>query len=455
MAMDQPLSRERPAARDKDRIRLKRFLPRTLFGRSLLIIVTPMILVQIISTVVFYDRHWELITRRLSGALAGEIAIMAEIRENGTAPAMVATLKELAERQLWLHSRFREGDILANESRAPDGPVERILHRELEERVLRPFRIDLETAPEDIIIEVQLADGVLEAVTTKKRLISHTSYVVVLWMVGSSLILFAVAIVFMRNQIRPIRRLAVAADRFGKGLETPGFKPEGASEVRQASSAFLRMRDRIKRQLDQRTDMLAGVSHDLRTPLTRMRLQLAMMPASDPSVADLNDDIVEMERMLNGYLAFARGEGTEQAEEVDLAGLLEDLVNAERRAGTHVAMTATDSLPFVARPTALKRAIGNLLANAGRYGTRVVVGIRRLGAQVTVTIDDNGPGIPEAHREDVFRPFFRIDASRNPETGGTGLGLTIARDIVRGHGGEIKLSSSPQGGVRAEIMLPV
>ncbi|MCR9257634.1 MAG: ATP-binding protein [Alphaproteobacteria bacterium] len=433
---------------------LKPFLPRTLFGRSLLIIITPMILVQIISTFVFYERHWELITRRLSGALAGEIAIMADLRESGTKDAVLLELRVLARDQLWLHSDFRDGDILPNVAAEADGPVATILSRELSERVRRPFRIDLSDA-DDAKIEVQLADGVLEVVTTKKRLISHTSYVVVLWMVGSSLILFAVAIVFMRNQIRPIRRLAVAADRFGKGQESPGFKPEGASEVRQAASAFLRMRDRLKRQMDQRTEMLAGVSHDLRTPLTRMRLQLALMPGDDPSVAEIGDDIVEMERMLNGYLAFARGEGTEQPEEVDLALLLEDLVNAERRAGTHVAMTAADSLPFVARPTALKRAIGNLLANAGRYGTRVVVGIRRLGAQVTVTIDDNGPGIPEAHREDVFRPFFRIDASRNPETGGTGLGLTIARDIVRGHGGEIMLSRSPQGGVRAEVTLPI
>lgn len=435
--------------------RLKHYLPRTLFGRSLLIIILPIILVQIVSTTVFYSRHIEQITRRLSGALAGEVAVMADLRERDLDPALLKDLRDLVRYRLWVHVEFIEDGILANDPPQKDSPLSRILSREMSERVRRPFRIDLESMQEDVLIQVQLHNGVLEVVTTKKRLVSHTSYVVVLWMIGSSLVFFAVAIIFMRNQIRPIRRLAIAADRFGKGLETPGFKPEGAAEVRQASSAFLRMRDRLKRQMDQRTEMLAGVSHDLRTPLTRMRLQLAMMPSSDPAVTDLSDDIVDMERMLNGYLAFARGEGAEEPAETDLSQMLEDLVSAERRSGTSVAMTASETALLVVRPMALRRSIANLLANAGRYAERVVVGMKQSGSVISITIDDDGPGIPIERREDVFRPFFRLDASRNPDTGGTGLGLTIARDIVRGHGGEIELGESPIGGLRTLITLPV
>lgn len=433
---------------------IKRFLPRSLFGRSLMIIVTPMILVQVISTYVFYDRHWDLITRRLSGAVAGELAFVVELLAEEPSIEGDEPIFEMSRRHFWAELTYRPGDILPNETIVPSGLLEEKLTRELNQRLSFPHRLDARSIERHVKISVQLPNGVLDFVTTRDRLFSSTTYVFLMWMVGSSLILFAVAVVFMRNQIRPIRRLAAAADSFGKGSDAPGFKPEGAAEVRLAASAFIRMRDRIQRQISQRTEMLAGVSHDLRTPLTRMRLQLAMMPGGEDAEA-LRQDIAEMEQMLEGYLAFARGEGTEQAQPVDLDRLLREVTNDARRGGRRIVLRSEEPLTLTLRPNAFKRALTNLVQNACRYGKAVEVSARQLEGQVEITIDDDGPGIPPEKRADVFKPFFRLEASRNRMTGGVGLGLTIARDIVLGHGGELLLGAAPQGGLRATIRVPV
>jgi two-component system osmolarity sensor histidine kinase EnvZ len=273
-------------------------------------------------------------------------------------------------------------------------------------------------------------------------------------MVVSGGVLFAVALLFMRNQIRPIRRLAAAAERFGKGRDTPGFKPEGALEVRQASRAFLVMRERIQRQISQRTEMLAGVSHDLRTPLTRMKLQLALLGDS-PDIAELKADVAEMERMIEGYLAFARGEGSEVPEPTDLAALIDDVCQAARRQGAVIDLAIDGDLILPLRPQAIRRCVTNLISNARRYGGYIAVAAGRRGRMVEVTIDDDGPGIPAERREEVFKPFYRLEASRNQATGGTGLGMTIARDIARHHGGDVTLDTSPLGGLRCVIRLPM
>ncbi|WP_086463953.1 ATP-binding protein [Oceanibaculum nanhaiense] len=433
---------------------IKRFLPRSLFGRSLMIIVTPMILVQVISTYVFYDRHWDLITRRLSGAVAGELAFVVELLAEEASIEGDEPIFDMSRRHFWAELTYRPGDILPNETLVPSGLLEEKLTRELNQRLSFPHRLDARSIERHVKISVQLPNGVLDFVTTRDRLFSSTTYVFLMWMVGSSLILFAVAVVFMRNQIRPIRRLAAAADSFGKGSDAPGFKPEGAAEVRLAASAFIRMRDRIQRQISQRTEMLAGVSHDLRTPLTRMRLQLAMMAGGEDAEA-LRQDIAEMEQMLEGYLAFARGEGTEQAQPIDLARLLREVTNDARHSGRRIVLRAEEPLTVTLRPNAFKRALTNLVQNACRYGKSVEVAARLAHGQLEVTIDDDGPGIPPEKRADVFKPFFRLEASRNPMTGGVGLGLTIARDIVLGHGGELVLGDAPQGGLRATVLIPV
>jgi two-component system osmolarity sensor histidine kinase EnvZ len=435
---------------------LKRILPRTLFARSLMIIVSPLILLQLISAHIFYDRHWDTITRRLSSAIAGDISlVMEELREEQSSQGQ-AELFARAARAFSFDITMLPGAILPNERKpVANARIDHFLSIALEQRVNRPFLIDTSNFKEEVVVYIQLADSVMRISAPGDRLFSSTTYIFILWMVGSSLILFAIASVFMRNQIRPIRRLARAADSFGKGRPVEeDFRTGGATEVRQAAAAFNLMRERIRRQIRQRTDMLSGVSHDLRTPLTRMKLQLAML-GDGPEIDELKDDVVEMEKMIEGYLTFARGEGDEQAVETDLSSLIEDVVIGWRRNGTVIDAHVEGRLRAWLRPNSVKRCLDNLIANASRYGRHVWVNAGKRSTETEIAIDDDGPGIPEELREDVFRPFFRPDESRNRETGGTGLGLAIARDIARAHGGDIALESSPHGGLRAVIRLPI
>lgn len=437
------------------RIWIKKILPRTLFGRALLIIVMPLILLQIVTTHIFYDRHWDTITWRLSSAIAGDIAVALDALRNNPEVSERANIFEAVHRHLGLQMTLIPGEILPNEPVSENGLLDRMLTRAMDEQVRRPYRIDTSAYKTQVVIDVQLPDAVLRIVAPGKRLFSTTTYIFIMWMVGTSLILFAVATIFMRNQIRPIRRLARAVDRMGKGRDIEEeFKIEGATEVRQAAQAFQLMRERIRRQMRQRTDMLSGVSHDLRTPLTRMKLQLAML-SDDAEVCELKSDVEEMEHMIDGYLAFARGEGDEPVAETDIAELVEESVSVWKRDSVTIDCHIEDKLAANVKPQAVRRCLGNLLANARRYANHVWVRAGRRGDQIEVTIDDDGPGIAKVHRDDVFRPFFRLDESRNPETGGTGLGLAIARDVARGHGGDISLEESPQGGLRARIRLPI
>jgi two-component system osmolarity sensor histidine kinase EnvZ len=434
---------------------VKRFLPKTLLGRSLLIIVSPLILLQVFSTWVFFERHWDTVAVRLARGLAGDIfATMELIRQNPTPDGRAAAF-EFARTNFQIRMEWREGAILEHTKPSPDpGRLERVLRREVEFRVKRPMFIDTESLEDDVVIAIQLPDAVLRIVAPRKRLFTSTTYLFIALMAGSSMILFAVAMMFMRNQVRPIRRLAAAADALGKGREVPLFRLQGASEVRQAAAAFNLMRDRLQRQMAQRTEMLAGVSHDLRTPLTRMKLQLAMLE-NGAAVDELKADVVEMERMVEGYLAFARGEGMEPVAPTNLRDVVEDVVASARRSGADIDLTVEGALVLPLRKESVRRCMANLVSNAMMHGDRVAVAVRRLADAIEVTVDDDGPGIPEVERETVFRPFRRLDASRNVETGGVGLGLTIARDVVHGHGGEIALEDSPLGGLRARIRLPV
>jgi two-component system, OmpR family, osmolarity sensor histidine kinase EnvZ len=286
----------------------------------------------------------------------------------------------------------------------------------------------------------------------RKRLYPGTIYIFVLWLVGTAFLVFGIAALFMRNQVRAVRRLALAAEAFGMGRDIGLIKPEGATEVRQAAAAFNRMQERIRRFLMQRTEMLAGVSHDLRTPLTRLKLALAMLSPREElrdDIVEMQTDVEEMERMVGGYLAFARGEGTEQAEPVNLSSVLEEVAAGARRAGADVSLDVPPALTLSLRTNAVRRAITNLVDNARRHARHIALAAFAQGRAVQVTVDDDGPGISPERRESVFRPF------ESGEAGGTGLGLTIARDIVRAHGGEIVLEESPLGGLRARIRLPV
>jgi two-component system osmolarity sensor histidine kinase EnvZ len=431
---------------------IKRLLPRTMFGRSLLIVIMPLVLLQAIAAWIFYDRHWTAVSWRLASGVASEIGLTIEALQLAKSPVATMRLLDRVTASTGLQLTLRRGARLPPPW-APGGSlVEQQLIEAMRGRVALSYRI----ASDDlhgVRIEVQLPHDVLRVDVPRDRLYSPTTYIFVMWMVGSSLVLLAVATVFLRNQVKSLRRLAAAADGFGKGRPVPFFKVEGAAEVRQAAVAFLRMRDRIQRQIGQRTQMLAGVSHDLRTPLTRMKLALELLDG-DPAVEELRSDVAEMEYMVNGYLDFVRGEGTEASVDTDIALLLEDIAAAVRREGRPLTLEAPAECVISVRPNALRRCVGNLVANAHRYGNHVWLTGLAVGEGVDILVDDDGPGIPPADRERVFRAFARLEPSRNPSTGGVGLGLTIARDVARGHGGEVSLETSPQGGLRARLHLP-
>jgi len=433
-------------------IRFKQFLPRSIFGRSLMIVLTPIVILQVVLAIVFYERHWETVTRRLTNAVAGDVSTLIWMMNSYKAEDERSLVFRIGRMHLDLEAYFHPGETL-QQPLPPHGGTrfERLLAQAMDQRVGRPFLIDTTVGNRQVLMRVALREGVLDVFVHEERLISTTTDIFVFWMVGTSLVLALIAAYFVRQQIRPIRRLAAAADAFGKGREEAELKPSGAMEVRQAANAFLLMRERIRGMIEQRTQMLAGVSHDLRTPITRMRLELAMA-GRDALAKSVKADLDEMEHMIDVYLAFARGEAGEQPQSVDLGKLIEEVAEG---AAQEVETTREEELLVPVRRNALKRCLTNLVDNACRHGDRVGIAARREGDHVVIHVDDNGPGIPEGQRDDALRAFVRLGVAKDDETGGSGLGLTIARDIVRGHGGELRLEASPTGGLRARITLPV
>jgi two-component system osmolarity sensor histidine kinase EnvZ len=432
---------------------IKRVLPRSMFGRSLLLIVIPLALVQIIATWVFYVRHWETVSYRLCSDVAGDIGMLINALPRDPNPDETVRALRIAGALTDIDFTLSPGGWLPP-ALPPHGTLlESQLSQTLTERIVRPFWIDDFSDPDQVTIKVQLPGAVLSADVPRKRLYTSTTYIFVLWMLGSSLVLAFVAALFLRNQVKSLRRLAAAADGFGKGRPVKFSKVEGALEVRQAAIAFFQMRDRIQLQVRQRTEMLAGVSHDLRTPLTRMKLALELL-GDDPAVAELKSDVIEMERLVDLYLDFARGEGTEAPVDTDLAPLLDEIAAAARRDGTTLSLTAPQELVVPVRRNALRRCLGNLIANARQYGSHIWVTGVRVADGIDILVDDDGPGIRTEDRDRAFQPFIRLDASRSPATGGSGLGLAIARDVARSHGGDIRLETSPHGGLRARVHLP-
>lgn len=431
----------------------KRFLPQRLLGRTLLILVSPLVLLQIVSTYVFFASHWETMSRRLTDGLVGDIAAAVEfLRLASSDDEREIVLKTLGKATN-LTLTFSAETIMDNQplSSETDSSLLALL---LSRKINLPFNIIEMSEERDIVVEIQLGEGVLRVEASRKRLFSSTVWVVVLWTVGTSLLLFGIATMFMRNQVRAVRRLAIIAEGVGKGRDVPDLKPSGAVEVRQVAIAFNQMRERIRRQIDQRTEMLAGVSHDLRTPLTRMKLQLALLGGGH-GTAELQEDIRDMEQMIEAYLSFVRGEGGETFVKTDLVGLVEEIIARLKREGKTVGFEGSGRVMLSVRPLALGRALSNLIGNATRYATTIVVAIKRSDESIDIIIDDDGPGIPDDKREEVFKAFLRLDRSRNPATGGVGLGMTVARDLVRGMGGDVILRDSPSGGLRVLVRLPV
>ncbi len=435
---------------------LRRVAPRGLLGRSILIIVLPVLLTQALMTWYFFDRHWDFISRRLASVTAGEIALLIDIQESSRGDITWEDLAPLARRDMGLRITYLEGGSLPTvQPRTAFSLLDDTLLRELGQSLGRPFWFNLKSQPEFLEIRVQVNGGVLHVLAHQDRVFVTNGHIFLAYLIFSGALLLAVAVLFLRNQVRPISRLATAAENFGKGIDQPEFKPAGAREVRRAALAFIQMRDRIYRHIHQRTEMLAGVSHDLRTPLTRMKLELALMDAEDSSVEALKSDVEEMTHMLEEYLEFARGQRSESATPTNLTELLEHVTADMVRQGLKVKLDADRDLSATVRAQAIRRAVNNLLDNAATYGTTVHLTARAMGPQIEITVDDDGPGIPPHLREEAVRPFRRLDEARNQDAGGgVGLGLSIARDIARAHGGDITLSDSPLGGLRARLTLP-
>jgi two-component system osmolarity sensor histidine kinase EnvZ len=430
-------------------------MPKGLYARALLIIILPMVILQSVVAFVFMERTWNVVTQRLSAGVVQDIAALIDVYNGYPQDKDLAQVRKIAQDRLGLVV-----DFLPISEMPPPGPkpffslLDSSLSDQIRKQIGRPFWIDTVGKSSLVEIRIQLDKNVMRVFARRSAAYPSNSWMFLFWMVATSTVLLIVAIIFLRNQIKPILKLADAAESFGKGRDVPNFRPRGAREVRRAAQAFIEMKTRVERAIEQRTTMLAGVSHDLRTVLTRFKLELALLDDS-PEIDAMKKDVDEMARMLEAYLAFARGDFGESAAPTDMASFLEELKDDAERHG-HRATVVFHGAPIATvRPAAFKRCLANLVSNAARFAPSIAITGHRDHRYLTITVDDDGPGIPAAQREDVFKPFLRLDDARNQDEGGTGLGLAIARDIARSHGGDIALGDSPLGGLRATVRVPV
>lgn len=434
-----------------------KFLPKTLFFRTMLLIFIPLIVVQVVSIVAFFDGSWGRVGKRLSANLTSDMSFIMELTDKS--PKNLANIKALASKNFDVdynfYSNSQKHNVINKASRnnkLVTGFLEESLRSKFPDAVTTIY---MGKGDKDLMVLIDRPTGLYQFQTSSKNIFSSSIFGFVLWMIGTSVLLFLVAVLFLRIQVRSIAELAQVAEDFGKGIDNKDFKPYGSSEVRKAALAFIKMKERINRQISERTQMLAGVSHDLRTPLTRMKLQSSMM-AEGQDKQDFLNDISEMEKMLDGYLAFVSGEGGEKAAFVDMNEMILSILNKFRNTQALIRYSTNDQVSAIqGREQALKRALTNVISNAFRYGKTIAVKLESNNNKLEVTIDDDGPGIPEDKREDVFKAFFRLEESRNKETGGVGLGLSIAKDVITSHGGRIELFDSPMGGLRVLVSIPL
>lgn len=433
---------------------LRRRLPTGLYARSVLIIILPMVLLQTVVAFVFMERHWQMVTERLSTAVTRDIAAVIDLIGVYPGEKDVGEIIRIARERLNLTISIEPGGELPAPRPKPFFSIlDEILSDEINQQIHLPFWIDTVGDSRLVEIRIQLEGKVLRVFARRSQTYASNTHIFILWMVGASLVLILISLLFLRGQIRPILSLAQAAESFGKGQKSPDFSPRGADEVRRAGLAFILMRERIERQIEQRTAMLTGVSHDLRTILTRFKLQLALA-GDNPDLQGMSDDVEDMQTMLEGYMAFAKSESEEMVGMVSLASLFDKLQADAQMHGKTLTYRIDGEDEVQVRPNAFSRLVTNLATNSRRYASRLDMDARHSAKWLTITFDDDGPGIPEASRDDVFKPFFRLDEARNLDASGTGLGLAIARDIARSHGGDITLGDSPLGGLRAVIRIP-
>jgi len=438
-------------------MRLRDIMPKSLFGRSLFIVGLPLIFLQIFLGYFFFERHWDDVGRRLVLAVAGEIALISEkiiIAEND--PKIETKIFEDAANYFGAKLEVIPNSILTDREllHPKNSRLDRALSKSLRERIKFPHTFDTVKNLNKVIIYVQLPNKILQTEISKKRLYSSTTYIFIAVMIVSSLFLLGLAVFFLRRQISPLKELSNAADAFGKGDTFFALKPRGADEVRHVTHAFLDMRERIRLHIEQRTNMLAGVSHDLRTPLTRMKLQIEMLDKNEDKIG-LKEDVSQMEQMLEAYLSFIKEKEMEIRVKSDISKLIGNIILDAKRNGDIIFPKNIQTVDAKVRINDLRRAITNLTSNACRESKKVEISLIKKDKNALIIIDDNGPGIKEKDYSSVFKAFYRIESSRNLSTGGLGLGLTIARDIARSHGGEIKLEKSYLGGLRAILSVPI
>ena len=428
---------------------IKKLLPKQLFYRALLIVAIPIIILQLTISIVFFDSLWIKTNKGMTRALIGEIKtfINAYEKEEYNKDSLIVLFQE----HLDFNVKFEPYKILPKEDLERwFSPIDRNLRRELKSKISN-YWFDTTSYKNLIDLKIKYGDGYFQFYIPKERVTSSSARLFAFWITLPAFLLITIAIIFLKNQTRPIINLARASEKFGRGEDIEEFRPSGALEIRQAGFEFEKMRKRIIRHLNQRSEMLSGISHDLRTPLTRIKLQLSFIKDKEIS-KKLSDDVEEMEKMLNEYLQFASSRSAEITETFDLSELLKTTIMKYEK--KEITTDISKEVFLDGRKNLMQRCFSNLIDNAIKYSTNVYISLRKLNNNILITIDDDGPGIPENERENVFKPFYKIDKSRGDSKSSVGLGLSIASDTVKSHGGNIKLETSPTNGLRIKVILP-
>jgi len=429
---------------------LRKIIPTSLLGRSIIIIFVPIFILVIITSIIFYQTSWNIISKRLTESVVADINVIVKLIDQDLKSKAINIAKEDFKMQINIKENSGIENIVFQEQRG-------ILSKRLKQALInldKPFAYDLNNIDKGVKIIIKLNNNLLIINVDKDRLYSETAFIFLLWMIFASILLLIFSYFLMNKQIRPLKRLAIIAETFGRGLDAPELQSAGAAEIRQTANAFNQMRTRIKRFLKQRTDMLAGVSHDLRTPLTRMKLQLSLLK-DEKAKKELEIDIKEMTAMLDSYVSFVRSEAPEPIESINLNNFLKEIIKNINILKFEINFLEKNIIQTSGRPLQLKRAFQNIIDNSIRYSDKLNIEIFTNNEGCCILLEDNGPGIPNRNYEDVFKPFFTLDPSRNKLKGESGLGLSITRDIIRSHGGEIKLDKSKLGGLKSIIQLPI
>ena len=429
---------------------IKKIIPSTLIGRSIIIIFVPIIIIVLLTSFVFYQTSWSIISKRLTESVAADINVLVKLINSDLTDNAINIANQDFKMKINIIS---DKQLLSSKFSLNSGILSNRLNQSLS-NLKKKFDYDLSNLEEGVLIYIQIEEDILEINVDKDRLYSESAFVFLLWMIFASIILFFMSYFLMSRQLRPLKRLAIIAETFGRGLDAPDIKTAGAYEIRQTANAFNQMRTRIKRFLKQRTEMLAGVSHDLRTPLTRMKLQISLMK-DEKAKSELEVDVNEMTSMLDSYVSFVKTESPEPIETIIINELIGDIVKTVEKNGIELTIKEKNTIQTSGRQIQLKRAFNNIIDNSQRYAKKIEIILYTNEKDCVIEFNDDGEGIPRDKYEDVFKPFFTLDPSRNKLKGESGLGLTITRDIIRSHGGDVKLSDSNLGGLQLKVLLPL